>query len=79
MQFYTYAYIVQHSQINDAVRYGVSFLMLFALLAYRVLLTRARQGRGIFIPQGDLSDVTHRPEYYDATYNYLRRIGICEI
>ena len=47
--------------------------------AYRVLLTRARQGLVIFIPQGDLSDATRRPEYYDGTYNYLRRIGICEI
>ena len=47
--------------------------------AYRVLLTRARQGLVIFIPQGDLNDATRRPEYYDGTYNYLRRIGICEI
>ena len=32
MQFYTYAYIVQHSQINDVVQYSLSFLALFALL-----------------------------------------------
>ena len=42
MQFYTYAYIVQHSQINDAVRYGVSFLMLFALLVAIIKYFRNR-------------------------------------
>ena len=47
--------------------------------AYRVLLTRARQGLVIFVPRGDSSDATRRAEYYDDTYEYLRRIGICEI
>lgn len=42
MQFYTYAYIVQHSQINDAVRYAVSFLMLFALLVAIIKYFRNR-------------------------------------
>ena len=46
---------------------------------YRVLLTRARQGVVIFIPEGDDNDDTRRPEYYDGTYNYLREIGIDEI
>lgn len=46
---------------------------------YRVLLTRARQGVVIFIPEGDDNDHTRRPEYYDGTYNYLREIGIDEI
>ena len=44
--------------------------------AYRVLLTRARQGMVIFVPEGDLSDSTRCPEYYNATYRYLREIGI---
>ena len=42
MQFYTYAYIVQHSQINDAVQYGVSFLVLFALLVAIIKYFRNR-------------------------------------
>ena len=42
MQFYTYAYIVQHSQINDAVQYAVSFLMLFALLVAIIKYFRNR-------------------------------------
>lgn len=44
--------------------------------AYRVLLTRARQGMVIFVPEGDTSDKTRRPAYYDATYGYLRSIGM---
>lgn len=44
--------------------------------AYRVLLTRARQGMVIVIPIGDTNDSTRSPNYYDATYNYLREIGI---
>lgn len=44
--------------------------------AYRVLLTRARQGMVIFVPEGDVSDPTRSPEFYDMTYQYLSDIGI---
>lgn len=44
--------------------------------AYRVLLTRARQGMVIFVPPGDRGDPTRTPEFYDSTYDYLRSIGI---
>ena len=47
--------------------------------AYRVLLTRARQGMVIFIPSGDSVDSTRKPEFYDGTYNYLKSIGFDEI
>ena len=43
--------------------------------AYRVLLTRARQGMVIVIPPGDDEDPTRKPEYYDPTFAYLREIG----
>lgn len=43
--------------------------------AYRVLLTRARQGMVIVIPPGDSSDPTRNPEYYDPIFNYLKNIG----
>lgn len=43
--------------------------------AYRVLLTRARQGMVIVVPNGVDDDPTRRPEYYDSTYEYLERIG----
>ncbi|MBI5817949.1 MAG: DUF2075 domain-containing protein [Verrucomicrobia bacterium] len=44
--------------------------------AYRVLLTRARQGMVIFVPPGESSDRTRLPSYYDSTFNYLTEIGI---
>jgi len=47
--------------------------------AYRVLLTRARQGMVLFVPEGDDEDHTRPNEYYDATYNYLRNLGISEL
>ena len=43
--------------------------------AYRVLLTRARQGMIIVVPQGDPEDPTRRSEFYDPTFNYLSDIG----
>lgn len=48
---------------------------LFMKNAYRVLLTRARQGMVIVVPHGDDLDHTRRSEFYDATYEYLRSIG----
>lgn len=47
--------------------------------AYRVLLTRARQGMVIVIPPGDDRDPTRDPSFYDPIYNYLVEIGIQEI
>lgn len=44
--------------------------------AYRVLLTRARQGMIIVVPEGDINDPTRNPDYYDQTYKYLKRIGL---
>ena len=49
---------------------------MYLLNAYRVLLTRARQGMVIFIPEGSDHDNTRKKEYYDGTYHYLREIGI---
>ena len=47
--------------------------------AYRVLLTRARQGMVLFIPSGDDKDHTRPTKYYDSTYRYLKSLGIAEI
>jgi hypothetical protein len=47
--------------------------------AYRVLLTRARQGMIIVVPNGDVEDPTRNPKYYDSTYNYLKEIGLVSI
>jgi len=44
--------------------------------AYRVLLTRARQGMVIFVPEGSTDDPTRTTEYYDGTFDYLCLIGL---
>lgn len=44
--------------------------------AYRVLLTRARQGMVIVVPEGNAEDYTRKAEYYDSTFEYLKEIGI---
>lgn len=47
--------------------------------AYRVLMTRARQGMILVVPEGSHEDKTRKPEFYDSTYNYFKKIGIPEI
>lgn len=47
----------------------------YLLNAYRVLLTRARQGMVIFVPPGDSEDPTRSPGFYDGTFDYLKSIG----
>ena len=59
----------------------------YMLNAYRVLLTRARQGIVICVPTGNgkmgsdgfPEDPTRLPEFYDETYNYLKSLGLEEI
>lgn len=59
----------------------------YMLNAYRVLLTRARQGMVICIPEGNgqltpegfPEDPTRLPSFYNSTYEYLKRLGINEI
>lgn len=48
----------------------------YLLNAYRVLLTRARQGMVIFVPPGDEADPTRQPGFYDQTYSYLAELGL---
>jgi hypothetical protein len=47
----------------------------YLLNAYRVLLTRARRGMIIVVPEGNIEDHTRNPIYYDNTFKYLRSIG----
>ena len=51
----------------------------YLLNAYRVLLTRARQGMVIFVPQGKSTDPTRSPSFYDSTFNYLTQLGIATL
>ena len=51
----------------------------YVLNKYRVLLTRAREGRVIWVPTGDTSDWTRPPSMYDAGARYLESCGIAEV
>lgn len=59
----------------------------YMLNAYRVLLTRARQGMVICIPEGNSKitpdgfpeDSTRLPSFYDSTYRYFKNLGFNEI
>lgn len=44
--------------------------------AYRVLLTRARQGMVIYVPEGDANDHTRPPRHYDDVFRYLQSCGL---
>lgn len=46
------------------------------LNAYRVLLTRARQGMVIVVPHGERADATRPPAFYDETFQYLAELGV---
>ena len=60
---------------------------MYQLNAYRVLLTRARQGMVICVPAGNGAkniddsylDPTRIPLFYDSTYDYLKSLGIKEL
>lgn len=51
----------------------------YLLNAYRVLLTRARQGMAIFVPSGEAGDPTRDRDFYDETFEYLADTGIQKI
>lgn len=59
----------------------------YMLNAYRVLLTRARIGMVICVPEGNSNktvdgfpeDATRLPEFYNGTYKYLKSIRLEEI
>ena len=51
----------------------------YQLNAYRVLLTRARQGMVIVIPEGSMDDISRHPDKYDGAYRMLKSLGMSEI
>ena len=48
----------------------------FLLNTYRVLLTRAREGIIVFVPEGDSKDETRLPEFYNPIFEYLVSCGL---
>lgn len=51
----------------------------YLLNAYRVLLTRARQGTVLVVPEGDALDPTRASDIYDPIYDLLRSVGLPEL
>ncbi|MDE6246926.1 MAG: DUF2075 domain-containing protein [Muribaculaceae bacterium] len=53
--------------------------------AYRVLLTRARAGMVIVVPEGSgctsgiIDDTSRTPAFYNPTNNYLKSLGLSEL
>jgi hypothetical protein len=47
--------------------------------AYRVLLTRARQGMVIYVPPGDPADPTRSAGFYNLTHQYLADLGVPDL
>lgn len=59
--------------VNDPTSQG------YLANAYRVLLTRARQGLIIFVPEGEVADATRPPAVYDAIFAFLSSCGFVEL
>jgi len=84
--FYRFSKNTEWSEIVDDSE-GKHERIKYMLNAYRVLLTRARAGMIICVPEGNSNktptgfweDSTRLPEYYDGTYNYLKSLGLEEI
>ena len=76
-QYYCAAGKWKHNNDAEKVRHQFN--------AYRVLLTRSRDGMVIVVPTGDtihsggFIDKTRLPEFYDGTYEYLKSLGIEEL
>jgi DUF2075 family protein len=58
----------QHIHKTERKRYLIN--------AYRVLLTRARQGMVIVVPEGSTDDHTRKSDFYDPNFEYLKSLGI---
>lgn len=63
----------QWQNVNDAVR------QTYLANAYRVLLTRGRQGLVVYVPKGDAGDPTRPPAVYDGIADYLSDCGIASL
>ena len=81
--YYKFNGSTKWNELNTSTESGQE-QMKYMLNAYRVLLTRARSGMVICIPEGNgnktangfWEDSTRLPEYYNDTYAYLKSLGL---
>lgn len=59
----------QWQAVNDVERQS------YIANSYRVLMTRARQGLVVFVPEGDRNDRTRPSQVYDEIFEFLRCSG----
>ena len=76
----------QHFQLRSGTKWqniNKPENQVYQVNAYRVLLTRARQGMIIVVPKGNIEgeplDETRNPKWYGGIYDYLKGIGIPEV
>ena len=66
-------------QVIPLTTKSIFAIILYKKNAYRVLLTRARQGMIVFVPHGDNEDYSRNNLFYDGTFDILKKIGFKEI
>lgn len=68
----------QHWKFHGSrwMRINLPHRQLYLKNAYRVLLTRARQGMIIVVPEGYVADPTRSQQFYDSTFEYLQAVGL---
>jgi hypothetical protein len=71
-EYYKFRGTVWQNVNNDVLR-------VYLANVYRVLLTRARQGMIIYVPEGDKKDPTRLPNFYDGVVSYLELCGIAKL
>jgi len=71
----------EHSKFQGSrwMHINLAHRQLYLKNAYRVLLTRARQGMVVVVPWGDSIDHTRSRLFYDSTFSYLREVGFGSI
>lgn len=85
-KYYTFNGKTAWSKVTDKTANGLGQRK-YMLNAYRVLLTRARIGMVICVPEGNHNktvsgfpeDATRLPEFYDGTYEYFKSVGLEEL
>jgi len=74
--FYTNGWNFQNFKGSKWQNINLGATKNYLLNSYRVLLTRARQGMIILVPDVDNTDATRPKQFYDRTFEYLKQCGL---
>lgn len=70
------AWVCIDFEVRPGRKWPHTLRQLYLKNAYRVILTRARQGMIIFVPEGDAGDPTRPRSFYVGTYSFLKACGL---